>query len=67
MKYDVVYTSHDEIRVEPHYCRMWDNDVGCYGYNDLHGETFEEAKKDVVEFYRARVEYWLSLKEENLL
>ncbi len=57
MKYDVIYAEHHAY-VEPHYCREWDGDRGCYGTNEDHGFTWEEARKYVVEYHMTEATRW---------
>jgi hypothetical protein len=38
---------------------------GCYGTNPDHGFTFEEAKQEVIEFYKNRIKRIQELTEED--
>ncbi len=51
MKYDLIGTEHGP-QIEPHYCREWDGEKGCYGTNEYHGYTWDE----VVEAYRSAMD-----------
>lgn len=53
-RYDVIYTSK-QCYIQPHFCREWDEDGGCYGTNPYHGFTFEEAKREVINYYQLRI------------
>jgi hypothetical protein len=49
VRYDIVYTK-DGPKIEPHFCRQWDEDGGCYGTNPLHGYSKEQAD-EIVNLY----------------
>lgn len=55
-RFDAVITSPENSHLRIHHCRGWDVDPetnglrGCYGTNPEHGETFEDAKKELVEY-----------------
>jgi|TARA_Y100000310_G_scaffold71297_1_gene67137 hypothetical protein len=55
--YDIVYRSKDEAYLEPHFCREWEGDCGCYGTNEMHGFTFEEAKEELAKHYEAKAKW----------
>ena len=57
-KYDVIFAVEDEVRIEPHFCREWDEDGGCYGTNPEHGATWEQACESVVKYYESRAKHW---------
>lgn len=66
-RYDIVYDG-GKCSITFHFCREWDEyGEGCYGTNPTHGFTFEEAKKQVVEFYMRRVNDWSHLTEKQWL
>lgn len=66
-RYDVVY-GNNKCDITFHFCREWnEHGEGCYGTDPTHGFTFEEAKKEVVEFYTRRVNDWSTLTERNWL
>ena len=54
LRYDIIYASHDEIRIEPHFCR----EIGCHGFNESHGATWEQAREAVAKYYEGRAAHW---------
>jgi len=54
MRFDVIYS----CTIEPHFCRSWDEEGGCYGTNPNHGVSFEEACNEVAEFYAELSKQW---------
>ena len=48
-RYDIIYTGNS-IEIEPHFCRIWDENGGCYGTNEEHGMSWDEAKRHVIEY-----------------
>lgn len=65
-KYDVIY-GFNEVSIEPHYCREWDDSGGCYGSNEHHGLTYEKAKIEVISFYENIIDIWKNKSEEEFL
>ena len=65
-RFDVIF-ERDGVRLDYHFCREWDDKGGCYGTDPNHGYTFDEAKKEVADYYRKLAEYWddLTLEEWN--
>jgi hypothetical protein len=57
MRFDVVYTEHGP-KVEPHFCREWHEDGGCYGTNPSHGVTWDEARAEVVRWHEEQAAAW---------
>ena len=51
MRYDVIYRSHRECDIEPHFCREWDESGGCYGFNEEHGFSKEAALEQQILYY----------------
>ncbi|MEM7663813.1 MAG: hypothetical protein AAF292_16340 [Pseudomonadota bacterium] len=46
-RFDIVW-DEDGPRIEPHFCREWDDEHGgCYGTNPNHGYTREEAEREI--------------------
>jgi uncharacterized DUF497 family protein len=66
MRYDVCYHS-DKVTIEPHFCREWDQDGGCYGTREDHGFAFDEAKQSVADWYLAESEKWRQMTEERYM
>lgn len=64
-RYDVVYAEH-HVYVEPHFCREWDDDGGCYGTNPDHGLSWTEARTEVAEYYEKLAAEWRDKKESDL-
>lgn len=54
---DVIW-KENSVSLDYHFCRSWDGDKGCYGTNPDHGFTFEEAKKQIANYYREQAAYW---------
>lgn len=50
-RYDVIYRSQRECDIEPHFCREWDESGGCYGFNEEHGFSKEEALHLQIKYY----------------
>lgn len=66
-RYDVIYgPSESDCRIEPHFCREWEGDLGCYGSNPDHGFTWEDARQHVVDFYTAMATLWQTRTEDWL-
>lgn len=61
-RFDVSYREHGPT-VDPHFCREWDGDVGCYGTNADHGMTFAEAAEEVARWHEEQAKYWRSMDE----
>ena len=57
MRFDVCYHK-DHATIEPHFCRQWDEDGGCYGTNPEHGLSFEEACDQVAEYHEREAKLW---------
>lgn len=66
MKYDVIYGAEGWVDVQPHYCREWDDGVGCYGTNEDHGFTWAEAIEEVAKWHEAKAEEWRKRPEDRL-
>lgn len=49
--FDITYGSSGDVRIEPHFCREWDEDGGCYGTNPDHGFSLDEACEEVAKYY----------------
>ncbi len=56
-RFDVVYNK-DGCTIEPHFCREWDGDGGCYGTNPDHGYSFKEACNQVAEYHERQAREW---------
>ena len=64
MRYDVIYSEH-RCYAEPHFCREWDEDGGCYGTNPNHGLTWEDAVRGVSRWYHQIAIEWERKPEPN--
>jgi hypothetical protein len=62
-RYDVCYHG-DRVTIEPHFCREWDEDGGCYGTNPDHGYSWEEAREQIANWYESQARIWRE-KEEH--
>lgn len=56
-RFDVVYRA-DGVSIEPHFCRSWDSDGGCYGTNPNHGLSAAEACDEVAEWHEQQAKMW---------
>ncbi len=65
-RYDVVYREH-HATIEPHFCREWDDEGGCYGTNPNHGFTFEAACEVVAGWYAEQAALWRSGEHHECL
>jgi hypothetical protein len=63
-RFDVIYEG-DQVHIQPHFCREWDGDVGCYGTNANHGYTFDEVKESIAQHYEDTAKYWRDLTPEE--
>lgn len=61
-RYDVVYYN-THATIEPHFCREYD----CFGSNDEHGFTLEEACNEVADWYQQQAEQWRSQNHYDVL
>lgn len=66
MRFDVCYHA-DHVTIEPHFCRSWDDEGGCYGTNPNHGYSFEEACDQVAEWYESQAELWRKREHHTCL
>lgn len=65
IRFDVCYHS-DYATIEPHFCREWDENGGCYGTNPDHGLSFDEACDEVAAWYEREAQFWRSCKRADL-
>ena len=63
-RYDIIYTGNS-IEIEPHFCRIWDENGGCYGTNEEHGMSWDEAKRHVIEYYKGRIAEIENMEEDQ--
>lgn len=56
-RFDVSWHEHGPS-LDYHFCREWDDDVGCYGTNPNHGMSFDAAKKTICEWHLAEAKRW---------
>lgn len=57
-RFDVYYKGN-RAWIEPHFCREY----GCFGSDKFHGMSFEEAKSNLVEYYKRHAEYVRGVKK----
>lgn len=62
-RFDITYFGNPML--EPHFCRGWDGETGCYGTNPDHGLSFDEAKAEVISYHRKQIERWESMTYEK--
>ena len=62
MRFDVVYYD-THVTIEPHFCREED----CFGSNEDHGFTLEEACKQVSDWYAEQANQWRCLTHYDVL
>ncbi len=60
-RFDVVYHG-GSVSIEPHFCREWDDDGGCYGTNPNHGLSLKDACDEVADWHEKQAEMW---REQN--
>ena len=53
-KFDICY-HENHVTIEPHFCREWDENGGCYGTNLDHGFTLQEAIDLAVEYHERQI------------
>jgi hypothetical protein len=63
-RYDIHYHEH-HVAIEPHFCRSWDDEGGCYGTNPNHGFSWQEARKADADWHRERAEWWATRHEDD--
>lgn len=56
-RYDILY-SGSGITIEPHFCREWECERGCYGTNPNHGYTWEDACDQIAEDFERQAAWW---------
>jgi len=56
-RFDVAYRP-EGVTIEPHFCRSWDEEGGCYGTNPNHGFTAADACDEVAEHYERLAKMW---------
>lgn len=61
MKYDVVFRGREIPQIEPHFCREYD----CFGTNEDHGFSWQEAKEEVARWLEVEREYILEMEENH--
>lgn len=66
MRFDVCYHS-DHATIEPHFCREWDEDGGCYGTNPDHGLSFDEACDEVAAWHEREAKLWRERQHHTCL
>lgn len=63
-RYDIChYGKH--VAIEPHFCREWDENGGCYGTNPDHGYSWEEAKEQLISWHEAQIDLIKNMVEEE--
>tara|TARA_Y100000310_G_C20704127_1_gene833255 strand:- start:6922 stop:7155 length:234 start_codon:yes stop_codon:yes gene_type:complete len=59
-KYDVWY-GPEGPSLELHFCR----DIDCFGTNEDHGFTFDEACEDIASYYENQSKLWRTKEHPN--
>lgn len=49
-RFDVEYKGNG-ASLDYHFCREWDEDGGCYGTNENHGLSFEDACEEIAQWH----------------
>lgn len=65
-RFDIVHHS-EHTTIEPHFCRDWDDQGGCYGTNPDHGYSFEEACDQVADWYAQEADLWRKREHHTCL
>lgn len=65
-RFDVVYKDNS-CTIEPHFCREWDESGGCYGSNESHGYSFEEACRIVSDWHKSEAEEWAQQRSSDAI
>jgi hypothetical protein len=65
-RFDIAYHA-EHATIEPHFCRSWDDEGGCYGTNPDHGYSFEEACDQVATWYEQQAAQWRSREHHECL
>lgn len=66
MRFDVCYRAAG-VTIEPHFCREWDEDGGCYGTNPDHGYSFDDACRQVADWHEQQASLWRQHKAADCL
>ena len=66
-RYDVSFRNALHFPIDHHFCREWEGHEGCYGANPDHGFSWEEAKKEYINYLQSEIEYWRKLTEKEYL
>ena len=64
-RWDVVYHG-DHVSIEPHFCREWDENGGCYGTNPNHGLALDEAVEEVAKWHEKEAAMWRNRTHHTL-
>ena len=59
-RFDVVF-SEGNAEIDHHFCR----EVDCFGTNETHGLSFDEAKEIVVKYLEQRLAIWRAMSFES--
>ena len=59
-RFDVIFRS-GRILIDYHFCRNTD----CFGTDDTHGYSFNEAKEVVVRYFERELETWRAMSFED--
>lgn len=58
-RYDVAF-GRNGASIEPHFCREWDDEGGCYGTNPEHGMSLAEAIEHIADWHELQATLWRS-------
>ena len=60
-RYDIVFSPEGLVYPESHFCRY----IDCFGSNEDHGYSWEEAKEQMILYYKSKVEEWENMEEND--
>jgi hypothetical protein len=64
-RFDVDYRHYGPF-IEYHFCREMDESgSGCFGTNQNHGMSFDEARAEIVKWYEEKAKYWRNLTRQE--
>lgn len=66
MRFDLVFCE-GAVTIEPHFCRQWDSEGGCYGTNETHGLSLDDACRQAAEWHQQQAGLWLNKEHHDVL
>lgn len=64
-RFDVTY-GKGGVSIEPHFCREWDDEGGCFGTNPDHGLSVAEACDEIACWHERQAKMWRSRTHPDL-